>query len=161
MSTEVVPNFQSSALNPVGSAGSVQQRGDLQGRAVKVIYKDDFENYKKELKGALYNAFSEKMNDKIKGVLYAIAGVVLIIAAVAIVCYLNAVIPVTYVWPGVSKLLVAIGVTALGMGGLFSLALADEAFQRGSDISSVSRLVDRQSTNVVTYRGDNAHLQRV
>jgi hypothetical protein len=55
---------------------------------------------------------------------YKIIATVTFISVAASIGYLNLTIPATYVWPGITKLLVAAGLVVVAMGGLFSLAHA-------------------------------------
>ena len=160
MSAKVPSSSSSLVLSQGGNSESVQQGGNLQDRDVKVVYKDDFETYKTGLKDAFGHVVSEDMERNKKVLLYGIVGVVCIVAAIAIVCYLNIVLPATYVWPEVSKYLVAGGIAALFLGGVFLLDSSAALFREGSDCYRFSSLVDGQSRNVVFYRGNSAQLCR-
>lgn len=147
MSMQVQHKPSSSGGIP-NQAAPISQSEDGQGRSVEVLSRNDFESYKSGLKGELESSFSRKIKEIKKGILYATAGVVCVVAAVAILCYLKIAIPAAFVWPGVSKVLVALGLSGLTLGGLFSIALASDALQKGADPSTLSRLVDSQSRNL-------------
>ncbi len=149
--TAVLSAPSSPGLSPLIS--SPISGGALQSRSVTVIKADDFETYKDVIKGALgYNR---------EFFLYAVAGAIMVLAFFAIIIYLNFVIPATFVWPGVSKLFVALGLAGLGLGGMFSCAKAYECFLKApgsQDNRSVSEIVDSYSQNVLTYQVPSEHL---
>lgn len=149
MASQVQSKSSSAGIgpNPLSLPGS--SIGEGQGRVVEVLHRQNFEQYKRALQGRLESSFSEKAQQIKKGILYATAAAVCVVATIAILCYLNVVIPATFVWPGLSKLGVAVGIAALGLGGLSLTALASESFQKGFDSSTLSNLVEIESRSVI------------
>lgn len=159
MSTAAAPK-SSTVYRMSSSHGPAHMyRGKLQSRSVQVIKLEDFETYKDTLKEALKG---QKYNQE--AILYAVAGAVMLLACFAVIVYLNFVIPATFVWPGVSKLLVAAGLAGLFMGGVFSCAKAYESFKKAPDSQnngSISDIVDSCSEDMETYQVSSEHLTAV
>lgn len=161
LSSSSMSSFSSSSSSSiVSSSQKPGNKTQLHGLQVAVIYKMEFEEYVSDVKDSLTKAYLSRVNSNRKAALYAVAGIVLLVAAAAIFVYLRATVSPTYVWPGQTKLLTASGITGLIMGGLFSLGMADRKSQRASGASFISRILDarRADGNISTFITDESAL---
>jgi len=131
------------SLQPVaGSSPQAPQQGNLQSRSVQVIKVEGLNACITPLKRGLQQR-EVQVEGLYTGVLCAVAGVVMLLAFVSIMICLNAFVPATFVWPGVSKLLVALGLTGLSLGGIAACAKAGDLFNKAKNGMTATQVLDR------------------
>lgn len=108
-------------------------------KKVFAVLTSDLDSVKDQLKnpqGALSQTMATEINWRVKAALYRVAGVILIIASVAFVAYLQMSTPVSYVWTVEDQLSAAAGVVIPMIGAIFSFIHAHKLSQKPSTLLS-------------------------